>query len=82
MRVAHASLFNSPLPPPRVFGETAQARPVLPSDLMNGTTRARELGRVPRLIHQSWKDREPPQRFRTWSDSWRRNHPNWSYVLW
>jgi hypothetical protein len=82
IRVVHASFFQSSLPPAGNETLGPRAPTLMPADLMNAEGREAEPGRVPRLIHQSWKDREPPHRFRVWSDSWRRNHPGWSYVLW
>lgn len=37
---------------------------------------------VPTLVHQTWKTREVPVRFRAPCASWRRHHPTWSYRLW
>ncbi|MFE9066735.1 glycosyltransferase [Streptomyces violaceusniger] len=34
------------------------------------------------LIHQTWKNTDVPQEWRTWSESWRRHHPDWEYRLW
>ena len=42
------------------------------------------LGRfeIPRIIHQTWKSMELPLHFKMWSETWKRNHPSWSYKLW
>ncbi|MDY6987344.1 MAG: glycosyltransferase [Thermodesulfobacteriota bacterium] len=37
---------------------------------------------IPRIIHQTWKDRKTPERFRAFTDSWKRHHPSWEYRLW
>ena len=39
-------------------------------------------GTVPRLIHQTWKDRDVPSSMRAWQESWRRLNPDWQYRLW
>lgn len=40
--------------------------------------------KIPRRIHQSWKDREVPEDVYPphWVESWRAVHPNWGYTLW
>lgn len=35
---------------------------------------------VPKLIHQSWIDRDLPIKFKQWSDSFRLKHPEWKWV--
>jgi mannosyltransferase OCH1-like enzyme len=37
---------------------------------------------IPRILHQTWKTREVPERFRGYVASWRRHHPDWEYRLW
>lgn len=37
---------------------------------------------IPRIIHQTWKDRDVPERFRDAQESWRARHPGWAYRLW
>lgn len=37
---------------------------------------------IPRIIHQTWKDRAVPDRFRDAQESWRRHHPEWEYRFW
>lgn len=34
---------------------------------------------VPRIIHQSWKDKNVPKGFKPWQDSWKNKHPGWEY---
>ena len=38
--------------------------------------------RVPRIIHQTWKDDRVPEHWRGFQASWQRQHPDWSYRLW
>ncbi|MEU8872609.1 glycosyltransferase [Streptomyces javensis] len=38
--------------------------------------------RIPPLIHQTWKNADVPPDWRTWSETWRRHHPDWEYRLW
>ncbi|XP_013420829.1 mannosyl phosphorylinositol ceramide synthase CSH1-like [Lingula anatina] len=37
---------------------------------------------IPMIIHQTWKTRQLPPRFRKWSRSWRRCFPEWELWLW
>jgi mannosyltransferase OCH1-like enzyme len=37
---------------------------------------------IPRIIHQTWKDHDLPERFRESAESWRRHHPDWEWRLW
>lgn len=37
---------------------------------------------IPRIIHQTWKDHNLPERFRESAESWRRHHPDWEWRLW
>lgn len=39
-------------------------------------------GPIPKIFHQSWKTLELPARFRDWSLSCRRKHPDWEWVVW
>ena len=38
--------------------------------------------KIPRIIHQTWKDDKIPESFRVLADTWRNNHPNWEYKFW
>jgi len=37
---------------------------------------------IPRIIHQTWKNRDVPQRFKEAQSSWRQIHPDWEYRFW
>lgn len=37
---------------------------------------------IPRVIHQTWKDHDVPERFREAQASWKRQHPDWEYRFW
>lgn len=37
---------------------------------------------IPRIIHQTWKTDEVPERFLEFRSSWLRHHPGWEYRLW
>ncbi|KAK9861333.1 hypothetical protein WJX84_001856, partial [Apatococcus fuscideae] len=39
-------------------------------------------GGISKIIHQSWRSEEVPEKFQSWAQTWRTNHPDWSYVLW
>ncbi|KAK3097255.1 hypothetical protein FSP39_008104 [Pinctada imbricata] len=38
--------------------------------------------RIPKIIHQTWKNRNIPSKFSKWVKSWVKNHPDWQYYLW
>jgi mannosyltransferase OCH1-like enzyme len=38
--------------------------------------------RIPRIIHQTWKDDAPPARLAGFQAAWRRLHPDWTYRFW
>ena len=37
---------------------------------------------IPRIIHQTYKTRELPERWRDTPSTWKRLHPEWTYVFW
>ncbi|MEQ1839488.1 MAG: glycosyltransferase, partial [Verrucomicrobiales bacterium] len=37
---------------------------------------------IPRIIHQTWKTADIPERFRDYSQSWRDRNPDWTYRFW
>lgn len=37
---------------------------------------------IPKIIHQTWRDKRIPAAFRPYVDSWRKCHPDWEYRLW
>lgn len=37
---------------------------------------------IPRIIHQTWKTADIPERYRACQASWREHHPDWTYILW
>ena len=43
---------------------------------------ARDQTKVPKLLHQSWKNSTLPTKFREWSESCRKINPEWEYILW
>ena len=38
--------------------------------------------RIPKIIHQTWKDENLPRAFQVLSESWREMLPDWEYRLW
>jgi glycosyltransferase involved in cell wall biosynthesis len=38
--------------------------------------------KIPRVIHQTWKDSTIPEEWRSWQESWKTHHPAWDYHLW
>ena len=37
---------------------------------------------IPKIIHQTWKDENVPEKWRKSPAEWRRLHPDWKYILW
>lgn len=37
---------------------------------------------VPKYIHQTWPTGIPPADIQLWTETWRRSHPTWEWVLW
>lgn len=37
---------------------------------------------IPKIIHQSWKDKDLTPLYRKWSTAWQAHHPGWEYRLW
>lgn len=38
--------------------------------------------KIPKIIHQTWKNTEIPSKFIKWIKTWLKNHPDWEYWLW
>ncbi|XP_059172624.1 uncharacterized protein LOC131953459 [Physella acuta] len=38
--------------------------------------------KIPKIIHQTWKNEDVPPEFVTWIKSWSDHHPDWEYWLW
>lgn len=36
---------------------------------------------IPRILHQTWKDKTLPRDFRQWQGSWLKHHPDWTYCF-
>lgn len=69
-------------PTARTFRSSAKkAKYITPAQLMERPI-SKDLQTIPRLLHQSWTSTELPAKFEHWSDSCRRAHPNWEWVLW
>ena len=52
-----------------------------PAELLCRSTGPRVVG-IPKLLHQSWKSSDLPAKFKKWSDTCRKQHPDWEWVLW
>ncbi|MHA4812502.1 glycosyltransferase family 32 protein [Flavitalea flava] len=37
---------------------------------------------IPKIIHQTWKDKDIPEDFRKMSLTWKKEHEDWEYCLW
>jgi mannosyltransferase OCH1-like enzyme len=37
---------------------------------------------IPKIIHQVWLGGELPEEYKKYTDSWKKYHPDWTYILW
>lgn len=37
---------------------------------------------IPRIIHQTYKTQDLPERWKGTPETWKRNHPEWTYMFW
>lgn len=37
---------------------------------------------IPKIIHQTWKDQNIPEKWKLSKEEWIKNHPDWLYILW
>jgi len=37
---------------------------------------------IPKVIHQTWKTNDVPEKFQKWSLTWKTKHPEWIYMFW
>lgn len=37
---------------------------------------------IPKIIHQTWKTENIPERCKKWVQSWKKHHPDYEYKLW
>lgn len=58
-----------------------EAKRLYPDKLMQRPL-ATDLTRIPKLFHQSWVNGTLPAKFEEWSQSCRKAHPDWEWVLW
>jgi len=38
--------------------------------------------RIPKIIHQVWLGGPLPEKYKTLQNTWLKNHPDWTYILW
>ena len=38
--------------------------------------------KIPKIIHQTWKDDDIPVHFQPFCETWKEKHPDWRYILW
>ena len=62
-------------------GKIPEARRITAKELMSRPL-PKDQTRAPKLLHQSWKDKDLPPKFQRWSQTCRRMNPDWEYVLW
>jgi hypothetical protein len=49
---------------------------------MSTEGRNRAAARIPRIVHQTWKDDAPPPAMAALARTWREKNPGWHYKLW
>ncbi len=37
---------------------------------------------IPKIIHQTWKDNNIPDKWKISENMWKQHHPDWKYILW
>lgn len=37
---------------------------------------------IPKIIHQTWKDNNIPEKWVISEIMWKKYHPDWKYILW
>jgi mannosyltransferase OCH1-like enzyme len=37
---------------------------------------------IPKIIHQTWKDNNIPEKWKLSQTMWQKHHPDWQYILW
>lgn len=38
--------------------------------------------RIPKIIHQIWVGSPLPEKYKALQETWKKNHPDWQYILW
>lgn len=38
--------------------------------------------KIPRILHQTWKNQDIPENFMQLAQTWKKNHADWEYMLW
>ena len=41
-----------------------------------------EYDKIPKIIHQTWKTNNVPEKCKEWVKSWKEKNPGWDYRLW
>ena len=54
----------------------------LDAQIILGRNLTTDQATIPKIFHQSWVDHNLPKKFEEWSQSCRRMHPDWEWVLW
>lgn len=57
------------------------ASPLSPDELLCRPLTS-DLAAVPKLLHQTWKSKELPSKFESWSKACREEHHDWEWILW
>lgn len=63
-----------------VFIEEIEDRPW--ETLHNSESRIGYIGKIPKIIHQTWRSRHVPKNLQSSISSWKRCHPDWKHILW
>ncbi|MBU1100160.1 MAG: hypothetical protein KKA84_07125 [Bacteroidetes bacterium] len=38
--------------------------------------------KIPKTMHQTWKDEQIPEEWKYFTETWKKYHPSWKYILW
>ncbi|SDF79241.1 Glycosyltransferase sugar-binding region containing DXD motif-containing protein [Pedobacter terrae] len=47
-----------------------------------GVSQKKSVDNIPKIIHQTWKNDQPPKHYQILTQTWKEHHPNWEYKLW
>lgn len=54
----------------------------LDNELLAVSKLAREQKQIPRILHQTWKNNDPPPKYASYRNTWLSLHPDWTHHLW
>lgn len=79
LRAGCSPQLTAPSPDPNINAKLA--RPLSAAELLCRPLPS-DYSSIPKLLHQSWKTNELPEKFEKWSKVCREKHHDWEWVLW